>query len=148
MNQRSNPFNELERFFENMSRQFDESTPDLGMESRLSRWTPTRERMSIDMIDHDDDLVVTVDVPGYDQDEIDISVFNRRLRIAADHEETTEVDEESYLRRERRHETMRRTIDLPVEIDPEDVSATLTNGVLTITLPKQMVEQARTIEIK
>lgn len=148
MSQRPNPFHELERFFEAMSRQFDESTHHWDIESPLARWSHTYEGMAMDMIDNEDELVVTMDIPGYDRDEIEITVLDHRLRIAADHEETTEIDEESYLRHERSHETMHRTIELPENVDPDGVSASLRNGVLTVTLPKRMGEEARTVEIK
>ncbi len=148
MSQHTNPFDEIERFFQTMSRQFEESTHGWEGDLPIARWTRGSSTMPMDLIDNEDSFVVTVDVPGYDRKEIDIVVLDHRLRIAAQHDEMTEIDEEDYLRHERRHESMRRTIQLPDEVDPDSVSAKLHNGVLTITLPKQMIEEARTVEIQ
>ena len=122
-----------------MSRQFEESMggPDL---SQLTGGTGT----SIDVADHDDEFVVTADLPGFQKDEIDVSLRGDRLHVEADHEqereETGGEDETRYLRKERRHQSVSRSVTLPEDVDEENVSATYRNGVLTVTLPKLHVE--------
>lgn len=148
MSVRSNPFEELERLFERMSRQFEESSRRWESEGPFGRLTSAFDEMAVDLVEHDDEFVVTVDLPGFERDDVEIQVTNHTLRIEAKHEEAMEEEDERYLRHERRHESMRRSIRIPDEVDKEGVKARMKNGVLTITLPKLEVVEARTIEIE
>jgi HSP20 family protein len=148
MTTRSNPFEELERLFERMSRQFDDATRTWEAEGPFGGWRTEMESVSIDLADTDDEFVVTADLPGFERDDVDIRVTDHTLRIEADREEATEEHEAEYLRRERRHESVRRSIRLPDEVDKDAVTATMKNGVLTVTLPRLAVEEARSIDIE
>lgn len=143
-----NPFEELEDLFERMSRQFDDATRMWEEESPLARTSGGMESMSIDLVEDDGAFVVTANLPGFERDEVGIEVTDRTLRIEADHEEASEESEAEYLRRERRHESMRRSIRLPDEVDKESVDARMKNGVLTVTLPRLEADEARSIEIE
>ena len=146
-----NPFQEIEEFFERMSRQFDSASDVWGVDDAMAQWNRS-ESMAIDLMEYDDELVATVDLPGFERDDVEIQVSNHTLRISARREEATDEERESeearILRHERRHEAATRSIRLPDEVDKEAVSATMQNGVLTITLPKTESERARTIEIE
>jgi HSP20 family protein len=144
MSTSGNPFDELERLFERMSRQFDEATGMWNAETPFGRM----ESMSIDLVEADGEFVVTADLPGFERDDVDIQVTDHTLRIEAEHEEATEEREADYLRRERRHESMHRSIRLPDDVDKEAVEARMKNGVLTVTLPRLEAEEARSIEIE
>jgi HSP20 family protein len=157
MSSRSNPFEELERLFDRMSRQFDDASRRWGSdepavwwesEDPFDQWESEFESMAIDLAEHDDEFVASVDLPGFERDEVEVRVTDHTLRIEAEHEESTEESEENYLRRERRHESVSRSIRLPDEVDTDAVSASMNNGVLTVTLPKLESENAREIEIE
>ncbi|MCO8266881.1 archaeal heat shock protein Hsp14 [Haloferax prahovense] len=146
MMRRTNPFDDFEELFERMSRQFDEMGRQFDRSGMMAQ---VRHEMAIDVTDHDGEIVVTVDLPGYEKEDISLSVANRTLTVEA----TRELDEEradgEYLRRERRHESARRTIRLPEAVDEDGASASYHNGVLTVTLPKRDVEpdDSRRIDI-
>ncbi|ESP87707.1 heat shock protein Hsp20 [Candidatus Halobonum tyrrellensis G22] len=130
------PFDDMNRMFDRMTRGFDENWGQ-GWNGGRGRFG----RFSIDLAEYDDELVVVADLPGYDTDELDVSVDDGRLTIAAEHAaEREEGDEGAYLRRERHSASARRTVSLPAEIREADANATYTNGVLTVTLPKLHVE--------
>lgn len=148
MSARSNPFEELERFFERMSQQFDDATHMWESDRPFGRWTSKVESMAIDLVEHDDEFVVTVDLPGFERDDVAIRLSGHMLRIEAEHEEASEEQEEAFHRRERRHESAQRSIRLPTEVDKDGVKARMKNGVLTITLPKLDIDEARDIEIE
>jgi HSP20 family protein len=146
MSARNNPFEDLERLFERMNRRFEDPdgmrTPaQLGRESASGR-------MAVDLVDHGDEFVLTVDLPGFETADVDIRVTAHTLRIEAEREEATEEEAEQYLRQERRHESMRRSLRLPDEVDKGNVQAWMQNGVLTIRLPKAEAESTRSIEIE
>lgn len=147
MSSRPNPFREIERLLENMGRQFDDASHMFEGNGPLARFADLEE-MALDLVDHDDEFVVTVDLPGFERDDIEVTVTDHRLRIEAEHEESLETDDESYLRRERRHRSASRSVRLPDAVDQEAVTATMKNGVLTVTLPKVESEAAHTIDIQ
>lgn len=141
-----NPFEELERIFDRMSRQFEGSWGEWEMPGGM-------QEMSIDVADRADEIVVTADLPGFERDDIDVRLADNRLRIHAHREETTEETGEEgrgeYIRQERSHRSMNRSITLPESVDEENVHARYTNGVLTVTLPKlHKVEESRSISIE
>ena len=103
---------------------------------------------AVDLVEHDDKFVATFDLPGFEKDDVEIRVTDHTLRIEADHEETETDDEDSsYIRRERHHRSVRQSVRLPEEVDTESATARMKNGVVTVTLPRQTVEEERTIEI-
>jgi len=125
--------------FERMNDQFGQSG---GLPASTS------QQPSIDLADRDDAFEVTADLPGYDREDIDLSVANRTLRIRAERDESTETGKGDYLRRERRHQSISRTLSLPEDVEEEEASATYTNGVLTVTLPKATdLDDSRSIDI-
>ncbi|MFC7019215.1 MULTISPECIES: Hsp20/alpha crystallin family protein [Haloarcula] len=148
MSTRGNPFEELERLFERMSRQFDEAPQPWESEGPLARWMPEAESMAIDLVERDEEFVATVDLPGFERDEISIEITDHTLRIEAERGEESKEESGDILRQERRHTTTKRSIRLPEEVQAEDVTARLSNGVLTVTLPKREAEAARSIDIE
>lgn len=151
MMRRSNPFENMDTMFERMSRQFGE----MSRQFDDSNWTGSPARgMEVDVRDGDEEFVVVADLPGFEKEDIDLSITERALTISASRETETESDSNAesgeYLRRERRHESMRRTFRLPGDVTAEDASASYKNGVLTVTLPKVTVESedSRHIDIE
>ena len=121
---------------ERMSRQFEESMGGAEIEGLPGRGDST----SIDVADRGDEFVVTADLPGYRKADIDVTLRGDRLQIRGEREEASEEGEEGrYIRKERRHESVSRSVSLPSEVDEESVSAQYRNGVLTVTLPKRGV---------
>lgn len=123
-----NPFDEIEDLFDRMGRSFEDSG--------LTRF----QDISLDLVDTDDSIEVVADLPGFEKDDLDVSVRGRQLSISADRSESTDLDEENYVRRERTQRSVSRTVTLPAEVKREEVTAKYRNGVLTITLPKMEPE--------
>jgi HSP20 family protein len=147
---RRNPFRDIERMFEQLSDQFEDAARRWEDQPSLE-WSESESMrsMSIDLADKDDEFVVTADLPGFEKDEIDVTVMNTDLKISAEHEAETEEREENYLRHERTRRSMSRSIRLPESVVEDDVSATYKNGVLTVRLPKtEPVEEGHEIDIE
>lgn len=148
MSARDNPFEELERLFERMSRQFEDATRSLESEELLRRWGGGGDPMSVDLVDRNGEYVATVDLPGFDREDIEVSVSDHRLKIAAERERVHDEDEERFLRHERQHTAASRSIQLPEAVDAEGTTAQMRNGVLTVTLPKLEATESRQIDIE
>lgn len=132
-----------------MSRQFEESMGG----SELGQLTGG-DGTSIDVADHGDEFVVTADLPGYETEDIDLSLRGDELRIDAEREQESETSDEDgeggtarYIRKERRHQSVSRAVTLPEQVDEENVSAQYRNGVLTVTLPKMRAEEGDSHQI-
>lgn len=139
-----NPFREIERMFEQMNRQFEESPWAMGQQEMFGRGS-----VDIDLADHGDEFVVTADLPGFRKEDIQVQCTDDQLTIRAEKESETELGEENYLRRERSTEQMQRSVSLPEPVDADGVSAKFRNGVLSITLPKTDASEAgRNIDIE
>lgn len=78
-----------------------------------------------ELYEEDDWFVLTIDMPGFEREEIDLRWDEGVLRIAAEHE-----DEDRG-----RAKTYHRSFRLPKRIEPEEIEATYSNGVLEVRLP-------------
>lgn len=128
-----NPFDELSALFERMSEQFEDTaeTWPYGKSDWSTTTTP-----SLDLVEHDDEYLVTVDLPGYEKGDVNVRVTDHTLHIDAERDITDEQERDTYLRRERSHRSARRQVKLPDVVDPDAVTATMKHGVLTVTVPK------------
>lgn len=145
-----NPFAEVERFLDLLSRQIEDTSRNLEAAGPLAGLPLAIDSSAVDVIDRDEELVVTADLPGFEREEVDVRVKDQRLWIEAEREERTDDEEMDghFVRRERRHRATSRTVPLPDEVDPEDVEARMTNGVLRVTLPKVSTDRGRGVEIE
>lgn len=132
---RRNPFEELEQLFERMSQQVEPG-----------EWGALRrDGVSVDVVDLGDELEVTVDLPGYEREDIELTLSEGTLRIEAERETEQEEREDAdvrYVRRERRRESVSRSIRLPEAVEEDEATARYQNGVLTVTLPKVAPDEA------
>ncbi|ELY44598.1 Hsp20/alpha crystallin family protein [Natronorubrum sulfidifaciens] len=132
----NNPFRALEKQFERLQRQLEESLAMWDLDQFGQSQTAVTS-MGIDLADHDEAFVLTADVPGFEKDEIGVRLSGTTIHITATREaETTDEDEEFYIKSERSRQSLRRSVRLPDPVDEDAVEARYRNGVLTITLPK------------
>ena len=148
MSSRNDPFAEIERMFDRMSRQFEEASHMWDSERLAGRLSSGSGSMAVDIIDKDGTFEMTVDLPGFEREDVDIRVTDSKLHIEADREQAHEESEEDYIRSERHHTAVKRMVQLPDEIDQDGVEAHMKNGVLSVTLPKTERKHARKIEVK
>jgi HSP20 family protein len=127
------PFGEFTQLWNRMGQLF-ESAGEGGPDA----WVPAVETQETD-----DAYLVRAELPGMKRDDIDVELSGNELRI------TGEVKEESdgkALRR--RHGRFAYRTSVPTDADPENISAELTDGVLTVRLPKAAQARSRRIDVK
>jgi HSP20 family protein len=132
---RRTPFDELDRLFEQMQENF-ENAAELWDPDAVDAGLPTTTGLRIDLEDTGDELVLTGDLPGFDTEDIDVRVNDRTLHVSAERDEETETETGEFVRRERRHSSVSRSVSLPAPVDTGGIDATHTNGVLTVRMPK------------
>jgi len=127
---------EMDRLFDDFFRGFEGWWP-------MDRVTRAGEGYlpQVDVSEDDDKVVVTAELPGMEEKDIDISVAGDILTLKGEKQEERESKEKDYVRTERSFGSFRRTLQLPCEVEDEGATATFKKGVLTVTLPKS--ERAR-----
>lgn len=91
---------------------------------------------------------IEAELPGFTDANIEIDVRGDVLTLKGSREGEINKEGATFHRRERWSGSFERALRLPAEVDAERVSATLINGILTITLPKPEVAAPRKIAIK
>jgi len=104
-------------------------------------------RLTVDVYQTDDEIVIVAPVAGVSPDDIDISLSGDMITIKGKREMNPKENEVDYLYQECFWGSFSRTIILPSEIDPEKVKATLKEGILKIHLPKVKKEKVKKIKI-
>lgn len=89
-----------------------------------------------DVVEEEDKVIVTTDLPGIDRENVELSLKDNFLIINAGKEKEEETEKEGYLRKERVYMRYYREIPLPDGATEDGTTAQLENGVLTVTLPK------------
>jgi HSP20 family protein len=90
----------------------------------------------LELSETDAELAVWAEVPGFTEKELEIVVEPERLFITGKTERKSEEKKTKTLYSEISSNEIFRTVALPVEIDPEKVSAVLKNGVLEVSMYK------------
>jgi HSP20 family protein len=136
-----NPSREFEDIYDRMGRLMNFALGDLGPTQLADvPWSPMA-----DVSETDDAYRVHVEVPGISKDQIDVQLMDRELVVSGEIKEHEDGKQRQSSRRTGRFEY--RTF-LPGDVKPDEVSAELADGVLTVTVPKSEEAKPRRIEVK
>lgn len=100
-----------------------------------------------DVYETQNEYVVEVEVPGYEERELELEVSDHTLTVSGLREETKEESEKTFRLHERLERTFERTFTLPPEIDSEHITAKFSKGVLKVHAPKLVITSPRKVEI-
>jgi len=127
------PFREIAALQGEMSRFMNQlwGTPAAGGGNGMTSWLP-----ALDAWETDDALVVALDLPGIDKDEVAIEVDDGVLTVSGKREKKVEQKDDGFYRFERRYGTFSRSVTLPQGVDESTIKAEFADGVLEITIPK------------
>ena len=115
-----------------------------GLE-RLASHGPQGWAPAVDLCETTDAFVFTAELPGLSREQVRIDVHDNRLTLQGRRE--ARVSCEQYHQVERGHGEFMRAFVLPHPVNAEGVIADLSDGVLTITVPKQPVEAPRRVVV-
>jgi HSP20 family protein len=120
----------------------DDLTPGERLASAFSRVPP------VDIKEKDNEYVMEMELPGYDEKKINLSVDGGMITVeSAKIDEKEKKDEDKYLMRERTESSFSRSFHLPENADPENIKASFKNGLLTLEIKKRQEAQKKTIQI-
>lgn len=131
---RWDPFRDLITLREKMNRLFEDAFAARGEEKDLmaSTWTP-----SVDIYETENEVVLTAEVPGIEDKNIEIKIEDNTLSIKGERMLEKETKEENYHRIERAYGTFYRSFTIPHNVDQDKIQAEHESGVLKITMPKK-----------
>jgi HSP20 family protein len=140
---------EFDRAFERFRRDFEDLLWPSEEERQLPMMRELETRMPvIDLEDRGDKYVMTVEVPGFKNDEIEINVWDGSVEVSGCRETKQDEETKGYVRKERASESFYRRMALPEEIKVDDAEASLQNGILELTLPKKVPKKKKKVAIK
>lgn len=132
---KSDPIREIERFFD---------------EEDMFGFFPAVRRQfgpAMDVYETEKDLVVELQAPKMDPNKISIAVKEGVLKIEGGEERENEESGKTFHRKEIKRGHFVRMLSLPVKVKEEEAEASYENGVLKISIPKD-VKPAKNIEVK
>jgi HSP20 family protein len=137
---RFDPFRDMARLQDEMSRLFDER----GVGSAESMgWTP-----ACDVYEDGDEVLIRAALAGVAPKDVDIRFENGVLTLKGERKMEREETKDNYHRVEMSYGSFTRSFALPGTIDPEKIRAESREGVLTVHLPKRVEAKPKSIQVK
>jgi len=112
------------------------------------RITSDSHLMPIDVLEYEDRFIVKADMPGVARENLKVTLKSGELLIESCEEKQKVEDNEVVHHTERFAGCYQRIVKLPETCDEEKISARLTDGVLTVTIPKVEPKPRKQIEIE
>ncbi len=145
-----NPWREMEAFQRGIDRAFNHANQPNGPRFR-SAFLPgrgARQYPLVNLSEDRDHIYVEALAPGVDPASIDIAVVRNILSLSGEKRRLPEeLKPEAIHRSERAAGKFVRSIELPVEIDPDQVVAEYKHGLLSVTLPKAAAAKPKQINV-
>jgi HSP20 family protein len=140
------PVRELNSLQQEMNRLFSTffDTPPGGNGGTMGRrWIP-----AMDLVETDEHYVLTADLPGLSQEDINLEFEGDVLTISGERKAEQTERREGYYRLERASGAFSRSLTLPEGVDPDAVTATFDKGVLEVRIPKPEQHKPRKVAIQ
>lgn len=116
-------------------------------------WKEFKEEMRydsfpVDLSETNGELILHADLPGFEKGDLKINITHDSIDILAHRKEEKKQITKTMYRRERAMGALRRSMTLPVTVDPEKVTAEFKNGVLTVRMKKKKIKKGKEVKIK
>lgn len=128
---------ELDRMFDTVFRGFGFPSMGFGRDSAPlapSEWL----KPTLDIAAGDKAYVITVELPGVDEKEVQLELSEDTLVIKGEKKQEREEKEKNYYRMERSYGSFRRVLSLPEDAEQDGIAAAYKHGILTITIPRKV----------
>ncbi|MBN1764402.1 MAG: Hsp20/alpha crystallin family protein [Sedimentisphaerales bacterium] len=123
-----------------LSRLFDDFLPE--------PWSGVKNFGNLDLYEDENNFHVEVELPGCRRDNIEVSLEDNTLYLQAKRQENKEEKDKNYYVRERVQGQWSRSIQLPAPVAENDIQASFKDGILKVTLAKQVDAKPHKITIK
>ena len=120
----------------------------LGLHTQQGSATATAWAPALDISERKDAYLVTVELPGVEADDLDITLEDGLLTIQGERHFAHDSSEQQFHRVERRYGAFRRSITLPAHVMADGIQASADNGVLQILVPKMEEATPKRIQVR
>jgi HSP20 family protein len=146
---RWDPFQDLRSAQDEMAQMSPTLAHALGLQGQpQGSGTATAWAPALDISERKDAYLVTVELPGVEADDLDITMEDGLLTIQGERQFTQDSSEQQFHRVERRYGAFRRAITLPAHVTAEGIQASVDNGVLQIVVPKAEEATPKRIQVR
>jgi HSP20 family protein len=139
---RWDPTRELSAFQTDLNRVFDAFFGGGTADGPARRWVP-----AMDVAETSDHLVLRIDLPGLDREDVDIEIQDSVLTVSGERKAEHEQSEDGYHRVERAYGGFSRSLTLPRGVDADQVQADFRKGVLEVRIPKPEERKPHRVQI-
>jgi HSP20 family protein len=102
----------------------------------------------VDVSETNTEIELTAEMPGLEDKDVDITVNDNLLIIRGEKQAETDRKDKNFHIVERAYGSLYRAFTMPNGVDPTQITATMSNGVLKIKIPKPQGSQPKKIEVK
>lgn len=102
---------------------------------------------ALDVEEHDEGFTLHVELPGVAADNVDVAIEENVLTVSGKRDFYEDKSTETFRRVERRFGTFHRAVHLPDRVDPNGITASFKDGLLTISVPKAESAKPRRIQV-
>jgi HSP20 family protein len=145
---RWDPFQDLRSAQEEMAQMSPMLAHALGLYAQQSSGRATAWAPALDISERKDAYLVTVELPGVEADDLEITMEDGLLTIQGERHVAHDSSEQQFHRVERRYGAFRRSITLPAQVRAEQIEASVDNGVLQILVPKMEEAKPKRIQVR
>jgi len=133
------PFTSLQREIDRVFDDFTRGFPTFGSHELMP---------SIDVTETDKEIEVTAELPGLEEKDVEINLADNVLTIRGEKKADKEEKDKNYRLIERSYGSFYRSLELPAGVDPEQVKASISKGLLKVTVPKPAPAQVKKVQVR
>jgi HSP20 family protein len=115
---------------------------------RLSRPSAPAGYPAVNLWADERSVVLTAEVPGFTPEQLDVTINKNTIVISGTRDSGKPKEGETYYRKERPSASFTRTLELPIEIDPNSAEADYSKGVLTLRLSRPAAHLPKKVTVK
>ena len=108
---------------------FNRTSPSTGLFDR--KLSP-----AMDVVEEENGFKLKCELPGLSEKDVDVSIASNVLTIRGEKKDISETKKEKYYKKEIWSGSFQRTLSLPPSVDAEEISAKMSDGILTVELPR------------
>jgi HSP20 family protein len=145
------PFQRLRKMTSELDRMFeDRFWPSLRWPAfraiafpETPEWSPR-----VDVFERENRIVTRVDLPGMKKEDVKVEVTDGHLALSGERKRETEEKKDNFYRSEREYGSFYRAVPLPEGVKLEDVKATFADGVLEVSIPLPVRQEAKVRKVE
>lgn len=135
-------FGDMDQLRSRMNRLFSDYDQSYGS----NKWQVGETTPPTNLYDNGDQLEIRAEVPGLAKEDLNIKIQGNYLELSGSYKSDAPEGYKTH-RLERDNAIFTRSFTLPIDVDAEKAEAHLSNGILTLTLPKAEATKPKQIEI-